>query len=302
MPQIPPARPGSPTSAATTTSAGRSATPTPGRSGSSGRAPAVPQRLLRGRFPGSFARGALFQENEATGDARISGRRPRCAASRRRWSGGTTRRWNSAIRRLVLLYSVAYAFGGIPLLYMGDELALRNDSGYLDDPELAPDNRWMHRPPMDWAAAARRSTRPRWRAGSSPAAAARARPAGRCRRCAAAASASARRRQRRRPRLAAAARRAAEPSSGWPTSAATPSPSWPTRSPASALRAGADQRRATRDPGRTGCCCPAWGSPGSPSPECHEAGGLPPGHACWCWAGRSVSEGGRLSWCTSGWT
>jgi amylosucrase len=40
---------------------------------------------------------------------------------------------------------------------MGDELALRNDSGYLSDPERAPDNRWMHRPPMDWAAVARRS-------------------------------------------------------------------------------------------------------------------------------------------------
>jgi amylosucrase len=57
----------------------------------------------------------------------------------------------------VLLYSIAYSFGGIPLLFMGDELALRNDTGYLDDPERAPDNRWMHRPPMDWAAAARRS-------------------------------------------------------------------------------------------------------------------------------------------------
>jgi amylosucrase len=40
---------------------------------------------------------------------------------------------------------------------MGDELALRNDAGYLDDPERAPDNRWMHRPPMDWAAAGRRT-------------------------------------------------------------------------------------------------------------------------------------------------
>ena len=39
---------------------------------------------------------------------------------------------------------------------MGDELALRNDTGYLADPERAPDNRWMHRPPMDWTAAARR--------------------------------------------------------------------------------------------------------------------------------------------------
>ena len=40
---------------------------------------------------------------------------------------------------------------------MGDELALRNDTGYLADPERAPDNRWMHRPPMDWTAASRRT-------------------------------------------------------------------------------------------------------------------------------------------------
>src|SRR5690242_4739266 len=39
----------------------------------------------------------------------------------------------------------------------------------------------------------------------------------------------------------------------------------------------------------------------TPVNECHEAGGLPPGHACWCWAGKAMSEGGRLSWCTSGW-
>ena len=56
----------------------------------------------------------------------------------------------------MLLHSVVYAYGGIPLLYMGDELALRNDSTYLDDAALAPDNRWMHRPSMDWAAAERR--------------------------------------------------------------------------------------------------------------------------------------------------
>jgi amylosucrase len=39
---------------------------------------------------------------------------------------------------------------------MGDELAMRNDPGYTGDPALADDNRWMHRPRMDWAAAQRR--------------------------------------------------------------------------------------------------------------------------------------------------
>jgi amylosucrase len=39
---------------------------------------------------------------------------------------------------------------------MGDELALGSDPGWAADPQHAHDNRWMHRPPMDWAAAARR--------------------------------------------------------------------------------------------------------------------------------------------------
>jgi amylosucrase len=101
-----------------------------------------------GRFPGSFADGALFQENAVTGDARISG----SAAS----LAGVATEPDRAVRRVVLLYALAYAFGGIPLLYMGDELGLPNDTGYLADPRRADDNRWMHRPPMDWTAAERR--------------------------------------------------------------------------------------------------------------------------------------------------
>src|SRR3712207_2543401 len=113
--------------------------------------------FFSGRFPGSFARGALFQENEATGDARISGSAASLCGIEQALETGDRAALERSIRRLVLLYSVIYSFGGIPLLYMGDELALRNDTGYLDDPARAPDNRWMHRPPMDWTAAARRS-------------------------------------------------------------------------------------------------------------------------------------------------
>jgi amylosucrase len=109
-----------------------------------------------GRFPGSFARGALFQENEVTGDARVSGSAASLCGIEAALEDGDDAALDAGVRRLVLLYSVVYAHGGIPLLYMGDELALRNDPGYLADPALAPDNRWMHRPPMDWDAAARR--------------------------------------------------------------------------------------------------------------------------------------------------
>jgi amylosucrase len=51
---------------------------------------------------------------------------------------------------------VTFSWGGVPLLYMGDELAFDNDTTYLDDPALAQDNRWMHRPWFAADAAARR--------------------------------------------------------------------------------------------------------------------------------------------------
>jgi amylosucrase len=109
-----------------------------------------------GRFPGSFARGQLFQENAATGDARISGTAASLCGLEQALELGDESLIDAAMRRLMLVYSVAFSYGGIPLIYMGDELALRNDSTYERYPTLAEDNRWMHRPPMDWEAARRK--------------------------------------------------------------------------------------------------------------------------------------------------
>jgi amylosucrase len=113
-----------------------------------------------GSFGGSFARGALFQANPATGDARTSGAAASLcgieAALEEGTADGDDGALTAAIRRLESMYAVAFSFGGIPLIYMGDELALRNDPSWAADPAHAHDNRWMHRPVMDWAAAARR--------------------------------------------------------------------------------------------------------------------------------------------------
>jgi amylosucrase len=109
-----------------------------------------------GRHRGSFARGADFQANPVTGDARTSGSAASLlgleAARAARDSAGAS----AALTRLETMYAVAYSFGGIPLVYMGDEIALLNDAHWADDPAHADDNRWLHRPPMDWAAADRR--------------------------------------------------------------------------------------------------------------------------------------------------
>ena len=107
-------------------------------------------------FSGSFARGALFQDNPATGDARVSGMAASLCGIEAALDAGDPAALTAAIRRLESMYAVAFSFGGIPLIYMGDELALRNDTGWAGDPAHEHDNRWMHRPLMDWDAAARR--------------------------------------------------------------------------------------------------------------------------------------------------
>ncbi|MBC8094040.1 MAG: alpha-amylase family protein, partial [Pseudonocardia sp.] len=103
-----------------------------------------------GDFPASPARGARFGQNPGTGDARISG----SAAALCGIPGAQGESLERGIRRLVLLHAVTLAWGGVPLLYMGDELAQGNDDTYLDDPARVADNRWMHRPFFDDAAAA----------------------------------------------------------------------------------------------------------------------------------------------------
>lgn len=106
--------------------------------------------FYRGDFPGSDAIGAPFSTNAENGDERTCGTTAAlCGLSAARAAGDETA-IERAVRRLLLPHAVMSAFGGIPLLYMGDELGLDNDLSYLDDGELADDSRWMHRPWMPW--------------------------------------------------------------------------------------------------------------------------------------------------------
>ena len=110
--------------------------------------------FYEGSFPGTFAKGALFQVNEATGDKRISGSCASLAGLER--AGGDPALVEMAVQRMLMGHALIASFGGIPLIYMGDELALGNDYTYLDDPHHAHDSRWVHRPRMDWALAGER--------------------------------------------------------------------------------------------------------------------------------------------------
>ncbi len=109
-----------------------------------------------GRFAGTFARGLPFQENSKTGDCRISGTGASLAGLEKALHEETEAEVELALRRILLIHGVILLIGGIPLLYLGDEIAQLNDYSYFDDPAKADDSRWVHRPYMKWDNADRR--------------------------------------------------------------------------------------------------------------------------------------------------
>ena len=104
-----------------------------------------------GQYKTSFARGLVFQANPLTGDRRISGSAASLAGLEKALEEGDEHGVDMAIARIVLMYTLICGYGGVPLIYMGDELGLLNDMDYGSDPAHADDNRWAHRPFMDWA-------------------------------------------------------------------------------------------------------------------------------------------------------
>jgi amylosucrase len=109
-----------------------------------------------GEYPGSFARGGVFQFNQVTGDRRINGTLASLAGLEQAIDLDNIGLIELAIERILLGHALICGFGGMPLIYMGDELGLLNDYGYTSHPDHASDSRWIHRPAMDWERVARR--------------------------------------------------------------------------------------------------------------------------------------------------
>ncbi|HEX8079294.1 MAG TPA: alpha-amylase family protein [Jatrophihabitans sp.] len=102
-----------------------------------------------GRFPGSAARGLVFQSNPATGDRRISG----TSASLAGIEAGDER----GVARVLLGHALTFGWGGIPVIWSGDELAMPNDPDWAAEPGHGGDNRWTHRPRLSEADLERRT-------------------------------------------------------------------------------------------------------------------------------------------------
>ncbi len=104
-----------------------------------------------GEFPGSWSDGLVFQSNPATGDRRISGTTASLAGLSSQADAGEA---EQAVARILLGHAIVAGWGGIPVVWSGDELAMTNDAEWATEPGHEDDNRWTHRPRMDWSLAA----------------------------------------------------------------------------------------------------------------------------------------------------
>ncbi len=101
--------------------------------------------------------GALFGVNHKTNDARISGSLASlCGLEKARLKKDKIA-METAVNKIILMQAQSMFVGGIPMLFYGDEVGYENDYSYLEDSGKSYDNRWMHRPIIDWKKNARAS-------------------------------------------------------------------------------------------------------------------------------------------------
>ncbi|MFM6937391.1 MAG: alpha-amylase, partial [Aquirufa sp.] len=103
-----------------------------------------------GAHPGSPAKGALFAVNPKTQDARLSGSLASLCGLESAIEKNDKAAIQTSIDKIILMQAMSMFVGGVPMLFYGDEAGYTNDYSYLNDPGKSYDNRWMHRPIIDW--------------------------------------------------------------------------------------------------------------------------------------------------------
>lgn len=108
------------------------------------------QEYYAGSYADSPAAGALFSVNPRTNDARISGTLASLCGLEKAFNANDTIAIQRSIDKILLMQAHSFFIGGLPMLFYGDEVGYTNDYGYLADLSKSYDNRWMHRPVIDW--------------------------------------------------------------------------------------------------------------------------------------------------------
>jgi amylosucrase len=98
----------------------------------------------------SNSRGELYNADPVTGDARFCGTTASMCGVEKAGFENDEAAMEKAIQMDVMLHAYMFMQSGIPVLYSGDEIGQVNDYTYKEDPDKAPDSRYIHRGAMNW--------------------------------------------------------------------------------------------------------------------------------------------------------
>lgn len=112
------------------------------------------RKFLKEYYSGSSynspARGALFAVNPKTQDARISGTLASLCGLEKAINDNDAAAVTIAVSKITMMQAQSFFIGGISMLFYGDEAGYTNDYSYLNEEGKSYDNRWMHRPLVNW--------------------------------------------------------------------------------------------------------------------------------------------------------
>lgn len=97
-------------------------------------------------FTSEQTKGLPYMVQKNTGNARISGTLASLSGLEYALNTQNQIELELSVRKMNLLQAVVLSFGGIPMIYSGDEIGQLNDYSYTQNPNKSYDNRWLHRP------------------------------------------------------------------------------------------------------------------------------------------------------------
>ena len=114
-------------------------------------------RFYEGSFPGSFARGELYNFDPVSRDARSCGTTASLCGIEKGGFEGDREQVRMGILRDLLMHAACMSLEGFLMLSSGDEIGQVNDYSYKENPDTAQDSRYLHRSPFNWENAALRT-------------------------------------------------------------------------------------------------------------------------------------------------
>ncbi len=98
----------------------------------------------------SPAKGQVFMYNPKNGDGRITGSTASLLGLEKGLEQNNQELIKLAVNKILMLHAIILSYGGIPMIYAGDEIGTLNDYSYLKNKDIKEDSRWANRPKQDW--------------------------------------------------------------------------------------------------------------------------------------------------------